>query len=292
MDGQAKRLEDRVDTSRAGHVGDGDEVLWREFEIAFKSAWKDGAKTQSAYDQLKRLAMKDLDVDAYIATFNRLALAAGWEADALGTIDKFADGLKDNVHRRVLNRETEPTTMEEWQDAARKETQKIRKLSSAGLDFRSKNKSRDTGPFHTRQNLRPIPPRTNNNQIVPMEVDATSTQSRAPFKKLTDEERLQYMKEGKCFRCRLKGHMARECPTGSTRTPITNPRARNTDAASEDEQKNKSETTTATVRTVANEPMLTRAQRIAAIEEEMSNEERTTYLDSRDMEADFCNVEL
>ena len=69
--------------------------------------------------------MKDLDVNAYIATFNRLALAAGWEANALGTIDKFADGLKDNVHRRVLNREMEPITMEEWQDAARKETQKI-----------------------------------------------------------------------------------------------------------------------------------------------------------------------
>ena len=189
VDGQAKRLEDRIDTSRTGHIGDGDEVLWREFEIAFKSAWNDGAKTQSAYDQLKKLTMKDLDVDAYAATFNRLALTAGWEVDALGTIDKFANGLKDNVHRRVLNRETEPTTMEEWQDAARKETQKIRKLSSAGLDFRNKNKSRDTGPFHTGQNLRPIPPRTNNNQIVPMEVDATSTQSRTPFKKLTDEER-------------------------------------------------------------------------------------------------------
>ena len=79
---------------------------------------KDGAKTQSVYDQLKKLTMKDLDVDAYIATFNRLALAARWEVDALGTIDKFADGLKDNIHRRVLNRETEPTTMEEWQDAA------------------------------------------------------------------------------------------------------------------------------------------------------------------------------
>ena len=292
IDGQAQKLEDCIDTSRANYIRDTDEVLWREFETAFKSAWKDRAKMQSAYDQLKKLAMKDLNVDTYIATFNQLALAARWEADALGTIDKFADGLKDNVHRRVLNRETEPTTMEEWQDAARKETQKIRKPSSAGLDFRSKNKSRDIGPFHTGQNLRPIPSRTNNNQIVPMEVDVTSTQSRTPFKKLTDEERLQYMKEGKCFRCRLKGHMARECPAGNTRTPITNPRARNADAVSEDEQENKPKTTTAAIRTVANEPMLTRAQRIAAIEEEMSDEERATYLDSRDMEADFCSVEL
>ena len=236
--------------------------------------------------------MKDLDVDVYIATFNQLALAAGWEADALGTIDKFANGLKDNVHCRVLNRETEPTTMEEWQDAARKETQKIRKLASAGLNFRNKNKPRDTGPFHTGQSVRPTLLRTNNNQIVPMEVDATSTQPRVPFKKLTDEERLQHMQEGRCFRCRLKGHMARECPTRNTHTSITNPHAQNTDAASEDEQQDKTETTTAAVQAVVNEPTLTRAQRIAAIEEEMSDEEHATYLDSRDMEADFCSVEL
>ena len=70
VDGQAQKLEDRIDTSRANHVRDGDEILWREFEAAFKAAWKDGAKMQSAYDQLKKLVMKDLDVDAYIATFN------------------------------------------------------------------------------------------------------------------------------------------------------------------------------------------------------------------------------
>ena len=183
--------------------------------------------------------------------------------------------------------------MEEWQDAARKETQKIRKLSSAGLDFRSKNKPRETGPFRTGQSPRPTLQHTNNNsQIVPMEVDATSTQLRTPFKKLTDEERLQHMQEGQCFRCRLKGHMARECLTRNTRPPTTNPHARNTDATNEDEQEDKIETTTAVVRTVANELTLTRTQRIAAIEEEMSDEEQAMYLDNRDMELDFCNVEL
>ena len=69
-----------------------------------------------------------------------------------------------------------------------------------------------------------------------------------------DEERLQHMQEGRCFRCWLKGHMARECPTRNTRAPTINPRARNTDAASEDEQENKSETTTTVVRTVVKNP--------------------------------------
>ena len=128
-----------------------------------------------------------------------------------------------------------------------------------------------------------------------MDVDATSVQDRAPFKKLTDEERLQYMQEGRCFRCRLKGHMAWECPIRNTRTSSANPsssRAQNADAMIKDKPVDKTETTTAVVRTVVNETTLTRAQRIAVIEEEMSDEERATYLDSHDMEADFCNVEL
>ena len=40
-----------------------------------------------------------------------------------------------------------------------------------------------------------------------MEVDA------AQFKHLTPEECQQYIKEGRCFKCRKQGHLARDCPT-------------------------------------------------------------------------------
>ena len=30
---------------------------------------------------------------------------------------------------------------------------------------------------------------------------------------LTDDEKLQLMKEGRCFRCKNKGHMSKACPT-------------------------------------------------------------------------------
>jgi hypothetical protein len=46
-----------------------DEVLWAEFETMFQSAWKDTAKTQSTYNQLMKLQMKELKIDTYNATF-------------------------------------------------------------------------------------------------------------------------------------------------------------------------------------------------------------------------------
>jgi hypothetical protein len=77
-------LERRTDSTKPGSVRENDEILWREFETAFKAAWTDTAKVQSAYSQLMKLQMKDLDIDTYNATFARLANAAGWEEDAKG----------------------------------------------------------------------------------------------------------------------------------------------------------------------------------------------------------------
>ena len=74
-----------------------------EFEATFKSAWKDREKQQSTYKQLIKLSMKGLDIDLYMATFDQLAMAAGWEPNAEGTIKNFAWGLRDNIHQQVLS---------------------------------------------------------------------------------------------------------------------------------------------------------------------------------------------
>jgi hypothetical protein len=116
-----------------------------------------------------------------------------------------------------------------------------------------------------------------------MEVDATNTT--LPFKKLTDDERAQYRAEGRCFRCRTQGHMARNCPKNTNRNPV----ARTTDST----------TSTATTDIATNvvvtpppKPTLTIAQQIRALENRMTEEERGAYLDARDMGTDFCSAEL
>ena len=125
-------------------------------------------------------------------------------------------------------------------------------------------------------------PSSNNNGVVPMEVDSAVGQTN--FKKLTPEERAQLTKEGRCFRCRLQGHMARDCPKNTNQN--SNARETTTESKSASPPPAKPPTTTnATPPT-----KLTHAQQIRALEEAMEDEERATYLDARDMGSDFWSA--
>jgi hypothetical protein len=134
VNAQDKRLEECTDATTFGSVPESDEVLWTEFETAFKSAWQDTAKTQDAFDRLMKLTMKGLEIDTYNATFDNLAAKAGWKDNALGTITQYCKGLDANIHRRILYRENLPgDDVKEWQAAARKEVQRTKALKSVGL---------------------------------------------------------------------------------------------------------------------------------------------------------------
>jgi hypothetical protein len=105
-----------------------------------------------------------------------------------------------------------------------------------------------------------------------MDVDATTI----PFQKLTDADREKYQKEGRCFRCREKGHMARNCPKNNKAVIKT------TDVPTP--------TTLATPTVTANSVKLTKAQQIRALEDAMTDEERGEYLDTRDGGEDFYDA--
>ena len=183
--------------------------------------------------------------------------------------------------------------MDGWQEAARKEVKRAREIENQGLNnFRRNQQSRDPGNFQNNQRTNTNARTNTNNNVVPMEVDGTTI----PFQKLADEERIQYQKEGRCFRCRQQGHMASRCPKNANRnnTNQTNTTARETTTSTPT-----TTTTTATTTppvAVATPPppgpKLTRAQRIHAIEEEMDEDEQGTYLDARDMGEDFCSAKL
>ena len=258
----------RTDTTCANHVREDDERLWTVFETAFQDAWTDTSKKQNAYDQLMKLTMVGWDIDTYIATFDRLALTAGWELNAEGTIVRFREGLSKGIHSKALDRDRIPRTMDEWKAAACTEVARAKEMYNAGLtnpqrhnqQMRHYNTSQQRG---TAQN-------NPNPNIVPMDVDATTTTN---FKKLTPEERTQLAKEGRCFRCQLQGHVARNCPKNTS----------NNQAKARETTTDKPADTTMT-------PKLTKAQQICALEESMAKEERAEYLDAQDMGQDFWSA--
>jgi len=198
VDAQETALEAKT-THTTNPIAETDEVLWNEFETAFRAAWKDTTCTQSAYEQLMKLEMKNSDVNTYITTFKCLANAAEWEANAKGTIAHFKVGLQDHIHRCILFHETWPTDMNGWKEAAWKETECFREIQNAGLALRNQNNpqrpSCNNQQYQSTNAPRNAP---RNDGVVPMDINATSTSHTPapPLKKLTDEEWKKLLAEG------------------------------------------------------------------------------------------------
>ncbi len=280
VDAQETALEAKT-TRAANPIAEANKALWNEFETVFKAAWKDTTRTQNAYEQLMKLEMKNGDVNTYIATFERLADAAEWEANAKGTIACFKVSLQDHIHHCILFRKTWPTDMDGWKEAAQKETEHFQEIQNVGLAPRNRNNPQKPNRNNQQYQSTNTPcnaPR--NDVVVPMDVDATSTSRTLvlPLKKLTDEEQKKLLAEGRCFRCCQQGHMAKFCPTRNAQNNTnTAARTTNTTHAKSEPDKVKSP-----------KPPLFKAQQITAIEKSMTEEERGAYLDERDMgEEDF-----
>jgi hypothetical protein len=286
VNAQEEHLADRTDSTKRGWVRESDEILWQEFEDAFKAAWTDTSKKQNAYDQLMRLTMQGWDIDTYIATFDRLAQAAGWTLDSEGTIVHFQEGLHKMIHSKALDQDKIPRMIDEWKATARNEVARAKEKYNAGLtgaQRRNQQKPQDFGNFQNQSN-QPRPQQLNPNHV-PMDVDAVNA---TQFKKLTPEEWAQLAKEGRCFRCCLQGHMARNCLKNVNYNNSTI-RTNETPATTKESTPAPVPTTqTSTPNNPANK--LTRAQQIRNIEEAMNNEERSEYLDACNMGQDFWSA--
>jgi hypothetical protein len=100
------------------------------------------------------------------------------------------------------------------------------------------------------------------------------------------------MAEGRCFRCRQQGHMARQCPQNTNPQPNSPNSPRTTTAHATEEEPATSEPDTP-ITTLPTPPQgRTILQQIADLEGQMTEEERRNYLDARDMNEGFCNAKL
>jgi hypothetical protein len=93
--------------------------------------FQDTAAEENAYAALKVPTMKDDQIDEYIAHFEVLLVKAGWQRHEKGSMDMFFNGLTKNMQRRILSvYSVLPTTLDEWQSAARQIVQQHRLINA------------------------------------------------------------------------------------------------------------------------------------------------------------------
>jgi hypothetical protein len=102
-----------------------------------------------------------------------------------------------------LSKDKWPTTLEEWEEAARREVRRSKYIQTTLGDRKNFDMSLQEAKWRAALqipeagNKRPRQNNRRNNEVVPMEVDYTSTQEQTPrLRRLTPDERKKLMDEG------------------------------------------------------------------------------------------------
>ena len=154
-----------------------DETLWAQLKKDFKNAFAHIGRVEQARMELQKHRMDGDLIDEYIAKFETLLSKGDIPRTKVGAIEKFKDGLKPRVFKGILIRDTWPTNIDEWEEVARCKVHHFGIMKEAlgrqGQSFGKPSKwQADTYKFLSKKK----------NELVPIEVDATTTHKKKPFK--------------------------------------------------------------------------------------------------------------
>jgi len=151
-----------------------------------------------ALEKMKTLRMKgDDSVDDHVAKFKMMVAGSKIEKDSPVLIDLFRETLPIPLQRRILTLEKPPTELEKWYEWTIKlhhQWKRMQRITERSVKTTTQKKPNNGGSrkfYFSKQNRDPNA----------MDVDA-----------LTTEERNSLLKQGKCFKCKKIGHLAKECP--------------------------------------------------------------------------------
>lgn len=169
---------------------------WQSFRDNLVAIYGDPDRRLKAAFAIRQLKQKT-SAAVYSSEFSAISVLVGWDDVALR--DQYYSGLKTEVQVEIARGEFPKTLNDLATLAIRIDSRLFESRKGNGNNpFRNR-----MGQFQPPQPSARAPPRDPN----AMDIDATG-----PARpRLTDQLRDQLRKEGKCFRCRQKGHMSRDC---------------------------------------------------------------------------------
>jgi Retrotransposon gag protein len=202
-------IQTKIEESVDAKTDEPDWGSYKEFVEALKKTFQPYDEPAEALEDMKKLRLGDSSITEHNSRFRLLVSQTGMK-DSPALTDLYRETLPWGLQSPIIRSEHPPKTLEEWYTKAtnfyvgHQRTQHL---------FRKRdNKPTTTSSAPPAQKRFSFPEKKDPNA---MDIDRMSI-----------EERTRLMKEGKCFRCKLFGHLSRECPnkgqnTMTTTTPTT-----------------------------------------------------------------------
>jgi hypothetical protein len=172
-----------------------DNHYWTHFITEFNQAFANSTEKQNVAAKLHTLRMEGRDLDSYLAKFHTLAAKAGYRLNKEGTLNLLRHGLPDQLAKEII-RTDNPQTYNEWEVAAHKNHDIWLRLSSLYPNKGQKTKFGKTeGQWHRTFAPKSQTQPKRSDGVIPMQVDPPGWINHT----LTEEEKTNLMKEGRCF---------------------------------------------------------------------------------------------
>jgi len=211
---------------------------WKEFKKRFKEAFSDYVECERAQDKLKKLKMRNNNLDKYLAAFETHALRADIDMNDHTNLWTFTLRLPWSLADACIKMEN-PETYKQWRATVQHQQKIYLKTKSLHSKYGTFNTSQTQGQGQ-RQNSRWVwhhpggnNPGSNNQNWrgpgnhappwprLPPQDDNAMDMSAIIHKATNDKEREEYWKTGQCFKCGKQGHLVRDCPNKKTRACTT-----------------------------------------------------------------------
>jgi hypothetical protein len=181
------KIEESVDVKT-------DEPSWgnyKEFVEALKKTFQPYDELAEALEDMKKLRLGDGSIMEHNSRFRLLVSQTGMK-DSLALTDLYRETLPWGLQSPIIRSEHPPKTLEEWYTKATNfyvGHQRVQRLF----------KKRDNKP-------------TNTTSALPAQKRFSFPEKKDPntmdIDRMSIKEQTRFMKEGKCFRCKLFGHLS------------------------------------------------------------------------------------